>query len=190
MKIILASKSPRRKDLLKKAGIKFKIIDSKLDESTIPLIEPKKYCQKLATLKAEAILKKHPQDLILAADTIVCIDNKILEKPIDKQDAFNMLTLLSGRTHKVYTGVSILSKKTDLNFVEKTEVTFFNLSKSEIKSYIKNNPPYDKSGSYGIQDDSLFFVKKINGSYENVIGLPISKLHRLLLELKVVNDYK
>ena len=190
MKIILASKSPRRKDLLNKTGLKFEIVDSKLDESLIPTTEPKKYCQKLAMLKAELVLKKYPQDLILAADTIVCINNKILEKPIDKNDAFNMLTLLSGCTHKVYTGVSILSKKINLNFTEKTEVTFFDLSESEIKSYIKNNPPYDKSGSYGIQDESLFFVKKIKGSYENVIGLPISKIYRLLLELKVVNDYK
>ena len=190
MKIILASKSPRRKDLLNKVGLKFEIVDSKLDESLIPITEPEKYCQKLAMLKAKSVLKEHPQDLILAADTIVCIDNKILEKPTNEQDAFNMLTLLSGRTHKVYTGVSILSKKINLNFTEETKVTFFDLSESEIKSYIKNNPPYDKSGSYGIQDDSLFFVKKIKGSYENVIGLPISKLYRLLLELKVVNDYK
>ena len=190
MKIILASKSIRRKQLLNKVGIEFKIVNSKLNESLIPISAPKQYCQKLAILKAKSVLKKYPEDLILAADTIVCIDDTILEKPINYDDAFNMLKLLSGRTHNVYTGVSILSKKIDLNFVEKTEVTFFDLLDHEIKFYIETNSPYDKSGSYGIQDGSFLFVEKIKGSYENVIGLPISKVYRLLLELKVVNKYK
>ena len=136
------------------------------------------------------MIKKYPRGLILGADTIVCIDNKILEKPANYNESFAMLRLLSGKTHYVHTGVSILSKKTSLNFVETTEVTFFDLSDYEIQSYIENNSPYDKSGSYGIQDDSLLFVKNIKGNYENVIGLPISKLYRLLLELKVVNKHK
>jgi len=186
MKLILASKSKRRKVLLEKLKIDFKIICSDLDESKIDEKAPSLYCQKLASMKAEIVFKKNPESTIIAADTIVCIDKKILEKPIDYNDAFKMLRLLSGETHSVYTGVSILTNSKKINFVEETKVTFFQLSDKEIQKYITNNKPYDKSGSYGIQDESMTFVKYINGNYENVIGLPISRVYRSLLELKVI----
>tara|TARA_Y100001970_G_scaffold146511_1_gene179903 strand:+ start:531 stop:1094 length:564 start_codon:yes stop_codon:yes gene_type:complete len=186
MNLILASKSKRRQTLLKKLKINFEAIDSNLNESKIKQIEPSLYCQKLAIMKAEIIFKENLESTVIGADTIVCIDEKILEKPIDYDDAFRMLKLLSGNTHIVYTGVSILNKHKKINFVEQTKVNFFKLKDSEIQKYISNNNPYDKSGSYGIQDDSMTFVESIKGNYENVIGLPISKVYRHLLELKVI----
>lgn len=189
MKIILASKSPRRKQLLKKILNNFEIIDSKLDESKIKLNTPKKYCLNLAQLKAKNVVKKFPKDLIIAADTIVCIKNNILGKPNNYNEAFEMIKSLSNRTHIVYTAVSIISEinKININFVEKTEVTFYDLSDNEIEDYIKRDKPFDKAGSYGIQDGSQLFVKAINGSYENVIGLPISKIYRYFIELNIIN---
>ena len=186
MKLILASKSSRRKALLEKLKIDFKVIYSDLDESKITERDPSLYCQKLAKMKAEIVLKKNPESTIIGADTIVCIDKKILEKPVDYNDAFKMLRLLSNKTHSVYTGISILTNYKKINFVEKTKVTFFQLNDREIEKYIINSKPYDKSGSYGIQDESMTFVKYINGNYENVIGLPISRVYRSLLELKVI----
>tara|TARA_B100000287_G_scaffold425122_1_gene470923 strand:+ start:613 stop:1185 length:573 start_codon:yes stop_codon:yes gene_type:complete len=189
LKIILASKSPRRKQLLKKILNNFKIIDSKLDENKIKLDTPKKYCLNLAQLKAKNITKRFPDDLIIAADTIVCIKNNILGKPSNYNEAFEMIKSLSNCTHAVYTGVSIISKnnKINVNFVEKTDVTFYNLSDKEIKDYINTDKPFDKAGSYGIQDGSQLFVKSIKGSYENVIGLPISKIYRYFIELNIIN---
>ena len=189
MNIILASKSPRRKKLLKKIFSNFKIIDSKLDERKIELTHPKKYCLNLAQLKTKKIINQYPKSLIIAADTIVCINNKILGKPKNYEEAFQMIKLLSGKTHKVYTGVAIKSKinKININFVDKTEVTFYDLSDKEIENYIKKDKPYDKAGSYGIQDGSQLFVKCIKGNYENVIGLPISKIYRYFIELNIIN---
>ena len=186
MKLILASKSKRRYNLLKKLKINFQVIESKLDESQIEDTDPLSYCQKLAHLKAEIVLKKNLESVIIGADTIVCINKKILEKPTDYNDAFRMLKLLSGKLHSVYTGISILTKSEKINFVEETKVKFFPLEDTDIQKYISNNKPYDKSGSYGIQDDSMTFVEYINGNYENVIGLPVSRVYRALLELKVI----
>ena len=185
--IILASKSSRRHKLLKNLKINFKIVDSNFDETSIKIKNPEKYCEKLSFLKANTVSKIYQNDTIIAADTIVCINNKILEKPLNYKEAFNMLKLLSGKIHYVYTGVTILANCKNITFSEMTEVKFFDLTDKEIKTYISNNNPYDKSGSYGIQDGSLLFVDYINGSYENVIGLPISKLYRILLKLNIIN---
>ncbi len=187
MKVILASKSNRRKQLLKRIVNNFKIVDSKLDESKIKLDKPERYCLNLAQLKAEKVLAKNPQDLIIGADTIVYLGNKILGKPKNYDDAFKMIKLLSNKTHKVYTGVSIISQSNKINFVEKTEVTFYNLSDKEIDNYIQQDKPYDKAGSYGIQDGSQLFVKAIKGNYENVIGFPIAKIYRYFIELNIIN---
>tara|TARA_Y100000768_G_scaffold182975_2_gene137107 strand:+ start:2189 stop:2773 length:585 start_codon:yes stop_codon:yes gene_type:complete len=189
LKIILASKSSRRKQLLSRIINDFKVIDSKVDESKVKIDEPSKYCKKLAQLKAGKISQNYNNDIIIGADTIVYLKKVILGKPKDYNEAFNMLKQLSGETHTVYTGVSILSikKKIDINFSEKTNVTFYNISDNQIDWYIKNNNPYDKAGSYGIQDGSQLFVKAIKGNYENVIGLPISKIYRYFIELKVIN---
>ncbi len=189
LKIILASKSSRRKHLLSRVLNNFKVIDSKLDESKVKIEKPSKYCKKLAQLKARKIAQNHSNDIIIGADTIVYFKKKILGKPKDYNEAFNMLKKLSGQTHIVYTGVSILSinQNLNVNFSEKTNVTFYEISDNQIDLYITNNNPYDKAGSYGIQDGSQLFVKSINGNYENVIGLPISKIYRYFIELKVIN---
>tara|TARA_Y100000996_G_scaffold198358_1_gene155585 strand:+ start:2316 stop:2900 length:585 start_codon:yes stop_codon:yes gene_type:complete len=189
LKIILASKSSRRKHLLSRILNNFKVIDSKLDESKVKIEKPSKYCKKLAQLKARKIAQNHTNDIIIGADTIVYFKKKILGKPKDYKEASNMLKKLSGQTHTVYTGVSILSinQNLNINFSEKTSVTFYQISDNQIDWYIANNNPYDKSGSYGIQDGSQLFVKSINGNYENVIGLPISKIYRYFIELKVIN---
>jgi len=188
MKIILASKSSRRNYLLKKLIKDFIVIDSKFDESLIKIKTPKKYCQKLAVLKAQHVAQKNTDSIVIAADTIVSIKNKILEKPSNYDEAFKMLKLLSGDTHFVHTGVSIISisNKIYINFIETTKVKFTNLRDKDIKQYIINNKPYDKAGSYGIQDPEFIFVDQITGNYENVIGLPISKIYEILLELKVI----
>ena len=189
LNIILASKSSRRKHLLSRILNNFKVIDSKLDESKVKIEKPSKYCKKLAQLKARKIAQNHTNDIIIGADTIVYLKKKILGKPKDYKEASNMLKKLSGQTHTVYTGVSILSinQNLNINFSEKTNVTFYEISDNQIDWYITNNKPYDKAGSYGIQDGSQLFVKSINGNYENVIGLPISKIYRYFIELKVIN---
>jgi len=188
-KIILASKSNRRKQLLSRILDDFMIIDSNLDESKIKIDEPSKYCRNLSYLKAKTVSKNFKNDIIIGADTIVYLNNIILGKPKDYNEAFNMLKKLSGQTHTVFTGVTILSinKKIKINFSEKTNVTFYDIPDNQIDWYIKNNNPYDKAGSYGIQDGSQLFVKVINGNYENVIGLPISKIYRYFIELKLIN---
>ena len=188
-KIILASKSSRRKQLLSRILDDFKIINSNLDESKIKIDDPAKYCRNLSYLKAKTVSKNFKNDIIIGADTIVFLNNTILGKPKDYNEAFNMLKRLSGQTHTVFTGVTILSinNNVNINFSEKTNVTFYDISDNQIDWYIKNNNPYDKAGSYGIQDGSQLFVKTINGNYENVIGLPISKIYRYFIELKVIN---
>ena len=188
MKIILASKSSRRSYLLKKLIKDFTIIDSKLDESLIKNKKPKEYCQKLAVLKAQRVAQNNTDCIIIAADTIVSIKNNILGKPSSYDEAFKMLKLLSGKIHFVHTGVSIISpsNKSHVNFIETTKVKFVNLRDKDIKRYIDSSKPYDKAGSYGIQDSEFIFVDYIEGNYENVIGLPISKIYKILLELKVI----
>tara|TARA_B100001029_G_C15039465_1_gene442533 strand:+ start:732 stop:1301 length:570 start_codon:yes stop_codon:yes gene_type:complete len=188
MKIILASKSSRRSYLLKKLIKDFTIIDSKFDESLIKNKKPKEYCQKIAISKAQSVAQKNADSIVIAADTIVSIKNNILEKPSSYNEAFKMLKLLSGSTHFVHTGVSIIYpfNKSNVNFTETTKVKFVNLRDKDIKQYIDSNKPYDKAGSYGIQDPEFIFVDYIEGNYENVIGLPISKIYKILLELKVI----
>ena len=192
MNIILASQSPRRKKLLNKLNLKFKVVSSSIDENkvNINLRMPSKYCIKLAELKCSDISNMHKNKLVIGADTIVYYDYKIIEKPKNKLDAFNQLKLLSNKTHLVYTGVSIQIKETNLlyNFFDKTYVTFHKLSNNEINYYINNYSPYDKSGSYGIQDWSFRFVKKINGCFNNVIGFPLSKFYKLTTNDKVLNN--
>ena len=188
MKFILASKSPRRKEILNKLNFNFKVIPSNIDESNIDIkINPIDYCMQLAELKAHAISLKYSDHTIIGADTIVVIKNTILNKPKNFQEAFNMLKKLSDNTHQVITGVSIQNKALNIKFTfhDKTDVTFYQLTDNEITEYIKNYNPMDKSGSYGIQDGSAIFVKKIIGSYDNIVGFPISKFYHFLKKLKL-----
>tara|TARA_B100000029_G_scaffold188751_1_gene186443 strand:- start:561 stop:1154 length:594 start_codon:yes stop_codon:yes gene_type:complete len=188
MKIILASSSPRRKKILESIGTKFNVIKPVFDESSISYNKnPKEYCKTLAIKKAESIMNDTPNSIIISADTIVICKSKLLNKPENKKDAFRMLNLLSGIKHEVYTGVAIANStenKVISLFHEKTEVEFKKLNQNIINYYIKNYKPYDKAGSYGIQEFSSLFVKKINGCYFNVIGLPISALYD---EIKKLN---
>ncbi|MAV59385.1 MAG: septum formation protein Maf [Candidatus Marinimicrobia bacterium] len=190
MNIILASKSQRRKDLLKMIDIPFKSYASNIDESIISSKYPKPIdlCRKLAILKAKKISQKFKSDLVIGGDTIVAINNEILGKPKNKFEAHQMLDKLSGQTHLVFTGISIqcIDKKILKTFYEKTKVTFNNLSKRDINYYISNCNPYDKAGGYGIQDMSSIFVDKIDGCFYNVVGLPISKFYKELKKLDII----
>ncbi len=186
MKYILASKSPRRSEILLKAGFKFKVIPSNIDESKISInLTPIDYCVELAKLKAYDIANKNKNCTIIGSDTIVYINNSILNKPKNFNDAKKMLSMLSNNTHSVLTGVSIvnINEKIDFNFYESTEVSFYKISDLEIENYINKFKPYDKAGSYGIQDGSNLFVKKIVGSYENIVGFPISKFYQSLKKI-------
>ena len=186
MKFILASKSPRRRDILKKGNFIFKVVPSKFDESKISTrLNPREYCMKLARSKAQDILGKYDNYTIIGADTIVVIDNLILNKPKNISEAKNMLRLLSNREHQVITGVSLQNSilNIDHTFFDISKVTFYKLSNSEIDKYILDYNPLDKAGSYGIQDGSCLFIKAIKGSYDNIVGFPISKFYQVLKEI-------
>ena len=188
MKFILASSSPRRRELLLRLQTPFDIILPDVDESIIPPDgSPETYCTALAELKANDISQHYPNHLVIGSDTIVVLDNNIMGKPKDKAMAQNMLETLSGKTHHVYTGVCL--KWADKNihhlFAEITMVTFRELSEADINHYIESCPPYDKAGSYGIQDWSAVFVKEIKGCYDNVVGFPISRFYQELKKLDI-----
>ena len=188
MKFILASSSPRRRELLLRLQTPFDIILPDVDESIIPPEgSPETYCTTLAELKANDISQHYPNNLVIGSDTIVVLDNNIMGKPEDKAMAQNMLEKLSGKTHHVYTGVCL--KWADKNihhlFAEITMVTFRELSEADINHYIESCPPYDKAGSYGIQDWSAVFVKEIKGCYDNVVGFPISRFYEELKKLGI-----
>ena len=188
MKFILASSSPRRRDLLLRLQTPFDIMLPNVDESIIaPDGNPKIYCTSLAELKANDISQHYPDMLVIGADTIVVLDDLILGKPDDKAQAQEMLETLSGKTHHVYTGVCLKWAKKNIHhlFVEITMVTFRELELSDISYYIESCPPYDKAGAYGIQDWSAVFVKGIKGCYDNVVGFPISRFYQELRKLGI-----
>ena len=187
MKLILASGSPRRKKLLKRLNYNFNVIIPSVDESLIKTdIKPEEYCTSLAIKKAQKISQNNPNALVIGADTIVTLENQILGKPDSKLNAINMLNFLSGKTHRVLTGICLIwsIKKIKHVFFETTFVSFKALDKREIEYYIKNYTPYDKAGSYGIQDWSAIFVNEIKGCYDNVVGFPLSRFY---MELKNLN---
>lgn len=182
--IILASGSPRRKELMNLAGLYFEIITADVDETLPNNIKPCDAVKMLSLKKAQAIAATNQDKIVIGADTVVAFDDRILGKPNDKSDAFNMLKALSGNIHKVYTGVAIICKEKIISFFEETEVEFYPLSDDEIRSYIETGEPMDKAGAYGIQGKGCVLVKKINGDYSNVVGLPISRLVRELNEFE------
>jgi len=190
MKLVFASNSPRRKELLSKFDIDIKFDSHSFDEVSIKKnINPYNYCRLIAEGKSSSLVDKYPNTPIISADTIVVSpDNKIFEKPKKNQEAFNMLNALSGKTHKVLTGINILYLLEDINFTftEETSVTFNELNSNEISYYIKGYKPFDKAGSYGIQAFSSIFVNSINGCYFNVVGLPLSALFYHLKKFKLV----
>lgn len=180
-KFILASQSPRRKEILKGIGVDFKVSVSDADENIDKNIEPHLYVQELAMIKAAAV-KNENAEYIIAADTIVYHNGKIMGKPHTKEEAAGMLESLSGTTHSVYTGICVcaLKKGVSVTDYEKTEVMFNKLTHEEITKYIESGEPFDKAGGYGIQGKGALLVKGISGDYFNVVGLPVAKLNKLL----------
>lgn len=178
--IILASASPRRKIILSQIDLNFTIEPSKINENSSIELLPKAFCQHWAREKANDVAKGHSDKLIIGADTIVIIDDKILGKPKSYNESFAMLKSLSGKTHQVLTGVSLIhiDLGIDFTFNDSTDVSFCYLTNEEIEKYIDKYKPYDKAGSYGIQDGFSVYVEKINGCFYNVMGFPISRFHK------------
>lgn len=181
-RIILGSQSPRRKNLLEGAGIKFDVVVRSIDESYSDDLPPHKVAEYLANKKADAFNSDIKDDeLVITADSIVVHENVIYEKPKDYNDGVRILSMLSESTHTVFTGVCIRSIDKRISFTESTAVTLDKLSIEEINYYLNKHKPYDKAGAYGIQDwIGLCKVKKIEGSYPNVIGLPVHQLYQKL----------
>ncbi|MDR0821378.1 MAG: Maf family protein [Oscillospiraceae bacterium] len=183
--LILASQSPRRRELLKIITDKFSVIPSDADESFPPGSPPSMAAELIAMAKADKIAASFPSDTVIGADTLVVIDGQILGKPKDTKDAMRMLQLLSGKTHEVVTGVAVLVACKRTVFYESTLVTFRKLSASDIDEYTATGDPLDKAGAYGIQGPGALLVKGINGDFYNVMGLPIARLSVELRQLGV-----
>ena len=183
-RIILASGSPRRRELLKDIGLDFEIYKPDVDESRLNNEPPQDLCLRLSRLKAEAGAKKFPDCIIIAADTIVVIDNKILGKPHDREDAFNMLKTLQGREHEVITGVSVALGSQIIFHAEHTLVKFTALSDDEIRGYISTGECDDKAGAYAIQGRGATLIEGITGDYFNVVGLPLCTLSKILKKFR------
>lgn len=184
MHLILASASPRRRELLQTLGRPFSVVISEIDERPWPREKPASYALRNAAEKARAVAARHPDAVVLAADTIVVVDERILEKPRDAAHAAEMLRLLSGRDHEVMTGVCVWAPDSE-GFRERAEVArtrvwFRPLSESDITTYIASGEPMDKAGAYAIQGGAACFVERIDGPYDNVVGLPLDIVRRLL----------
>lgn len=181
--IILASKSPRRRDILKNAGYEFSVVEADINEALPEHLTPDKAVTEISLRKAEHI-KKHcdvnENAVIIAADTMVCLNGKMLGKPKNAEDAFSMLKSLSGVWHEVYTGYSVMSGKRVYTGCEVTRVKFRFLTDKEINRYILSGEPFDKAGAYGIQGKGCVFVERIDGDFFNVMGLPICKISHII----------
>lgn len=182
-KIVLASNSPRRKELMKLLGFDFKIEIPDVEEILNPKMEHDDQVIDLAFQKAYAVFQNHKEDIVIGFDTLVVIDDFVLGKPKDEDEAKLFLNLLSDRTHRVLTGCSILTKGFSRSFHSDADVTFYKLTDSEIEEYIKTREPMDKAGAYGIQGYGSKFVKRVNGDYYTIVGFPIGRLYQELKKL-------
>ena len=182
MQLILASASPRRKELLGLFGIPFAVRAADIDETMDPSAAPRQEAARVSRLKAQAV-PRDPDDVVVAADTIVVCDGKILGKPKDPRQAVEMLTLLSGRDHQVMTGCTVLRGENSETFTEVTDLHFRVLSQKEIEAYVRSGEPMDKAGAYGIQGGAALFCEGLKGDYYNVVGLPVCRLHKALQTL-------
>ena len=184
--LILASKSPRRIELMTLAGFDFLSVPAVKEEKIPGGTEPSDAVLMLSRQKAEEIAEKYPSDIVIGADTVVALGNEIMGKPENEQDAFDMLKKLSGKTHTVLTGVCVISPDKQINFYEKTEVEcdadsgYISARVDVTGQYIASGEPMDKAGAYGIQEKVAMFVKRINGDFYNVVGLPVARLAREL----------
>ncbi len=192
--LILASGSPRRKDYLNYLSLPFSIVIPNVDESKKDCEKPQDLVLRLSKIKAHAVNEQYPNAVIVAADTVVAIEDKILGKPKDKGDAFQMLKTLQGKTHSVYTGTTIAKGKEAKSFVCKTEVTFAKLDDDLIKFYLSTNEWEGKAGGYALQGIAAMLIEKTNGSVSNVVGLPINEVRITLQEFglkpKVIEKLK
>ena len=182
MRLILASQSPRRKDLLQLLRVPFQVCPADIDEGMDPTLPPQQEVARVSKLKAEATACE-PGDVVIAADTIVVLQSKVLGKPVDKADAVAMLQALSGRDHQVMTGMTVLRDGKSITHTEITDVHFRPLSETEILRYVETGEPMDKAGSYGIQGFAAPFVEGIRGDYYNVMGLPVCRLLEMLRQI-------
>ena len=187
--IILASASPRRKELLERAGVKFTVVESKFKERFDPKLTPRENAEKLSFEKAKAVYRKNPlrqladggkDSVIIAADTLVVCDGKILGKPTNENDVTRMLSMLSNKTHSVITGLTIISKQTTITKSQTTKISMGNIDKAEIEKYSKTQEPYDKAGAYAIQGWAKKFITKIDGDLSNAIGLTLKPILKFL----------
>ncbi len=182
--LILASSSPRREKLLREAGLDFIVEPSHLEEHVDEKLKPNELVVELAKMKAIHVASKHPEDIVIGADTIVVFENKILGKPTDEEDAYRMLKLLSGERHTVYTGVALVKGEKIHSFVSATDVSIKHLSDLEIKDYIKTGEPMDKAGSYAIQGEGGKIVDHYKGDFFTIVGLPLKDLLEALKTFK------
>ena len=186
MRYILASASPRRKELMKEISEDFLIDVSHADESHKEKDDPLKYVKHVAFIKGDEVYRRHPQDLVISADTIVTIDNKIIGKPVDEMDAKNILRALSNKKHLVLTAFCIFYQNNCYEEVVETEVYFKKLDEDLIDRYVASKSPLDKAGAYGIQDNDTYpIIEKIKGSLNNVIGFPVEEIKLKLKEIEV-----
>ena len=181
--LILASGSPRRRELMSQVGLDFTVVTSDADEN-IKEMEPEDYVRELSSIKAQSVLEQYADKddsvIVIGADTIVYHKGEILTKPKDEEDAFRILKSLEGQIHQVYTGVTICSTHKNVRFYEKTDVWVYDMTDEEIRDYISTGEPMDKAGAYGIQGKFAAYIKGIEGDYNNVVGLPVARrVHEL-----------
>lgn len=181
---ILASSSPRRKQLLQEAGFQFKVIPPLGEETLLP-IPPEELAQKLSLQKAQSLSAKYPRTWILGADTVVALDQKIFGKPQTLEEAYTFLMQLRGKTHHVWTGYTLLRDTQIFSCVECTQVSFHPVSIQQIHTYLSTFRPLDKAGAYGIQELDEHWIASIQGSYSNVVGLPLESVTTLLIQVGI-----
>jgi septum formation protein len=180
--LVLASKSPRRKSLLFKLGWNFRVADPGVSEESANGEPPQSTCRRLALQKAQAVLKRYPEDIVVGADTIVVLEGKVMGKPRDDLESFEMIRELSGRCHEVMTGIAVCRGDHCIDGVEITRVSFRALSPREIEAYVATGEGRDKAGAYAIQGKGSLLVSRIEGCYFNVVGLPLHRLSLILAQ--------
>jgi septum formation protein len=185
-KIILASNSPRRKELMSMLQVDYEVIVSRVEEIIDETLSEEDLVMDLAFQKAIDIFKTHKDDIVLGFDTLVYVDNEVLGKPTSIEDAKRMLNLLSGKTHTVATGCAVITKTISKSFYEKSRVTFYPMTESEIDEYVASKESFDKAGAYAVQGLGSKFVKAIHGDFYTVMGLPVARLYHELKELNLL----
>jgi septum formation protein len=184
-KLVLASGSPRRAEILNSVGWEFEKDVPDIDESERPGESPEEYVMRLAASKAGLIAGRHPNKIVLGADTTVLIDGQIVGKPVDVADARRMIEMLSGNWHEVLTGIAISRKGSSLIDLQRTRVKFAQMKDDEIAFLVENGDPLDKAGAYAVQAEAALFIERIEGDYWNVVGLPVSLVYRIVMQSNV-----